>query len=86
MPRTVKAPIEVQMLSDYSRNIEYQCFRRKWNVEDLVTKTGLSRNTIQRIRANRHKQIDAHALTKFCEAFEVTPDHLLLRHEGIAYN
>jgi DNA-binding Xre family transcriptional regulator len=85
MPRTVKAQIEVQMLSDYSRNIEFQCFRRQWSVDDLVKQTGLSRNTIQRIRANRHKQIDAHALTKFCEAFSVNPDNLLLRHEGIAY-
>jgi DNA-binding Xre family transcriptional regulator len=85
MPRTAKPPIEVQMLSDYSRNIEFQCFRRQWTVEDLVSKTSLSKNTIQRIRANRHKQIDAHALTCFCSAFEVTPDELLLRHNGIAY-
>lgn len=85
MPRTAKPPIEVQMLSDYSRNIEYQCFRRQWSVEDLVAKTGLSKNTIQRIRANRHKQIDAHALSCFCAAFDATPNELLLRHEGIAY-
>lgn len=85
MPRTVKPQIEVQMLSDYSRNIELQCCRRQWSVEDLVSKTGLSRNTIQRIRANRHKQIDAHALSKFCDAFEVSPDNLLLRQEGITY-
>lgn len=85
MPRTAKPPIEVQMLSDYSRNIEFHCFRRQWSVEDLVIKTGLSRNTIQRIRANRHKQIDAHALTSFCTAFEVTPDALLLRHDDITY-
>lgn len=85
MPRTAKPPIEVQMLSDYSRNIEYQCFRRQWTVEDLVAKTGLSRNTIQRIRADRHKQIDALALTCFCTAFEVSPNELLLRHEGITY-
>lgn len=85
MPRTVKPQIEVQMLADYSRNIEYQCFRRQWSVDELVAKTGLSRNTIQRIRANRHKQIDALALSKFCEVFEVSPDGLLLRHEGITY-
>lgn len=85
MPRSIKSPVEVQMLSDYSRNIEFQCFRRSWTVEDLVTKTGLSRNTIQRIRSNRHKQIDAQALTKFCEAFETSPNELLLRHEGITY-
>lgn len=85
MPRTAKPPIEVQMLSDYSRNIEYQCFRRQWTVEDLVVKTGLSKNTIQRIRANRHKQVDAHVLTCFCDTFELSPNELLLRHEGITY-
>lgn len=85
MPRTAKPPIEVQMLSDYSRNIEYQCFRRQWGVEELVAKTGLSKNTIQRIRANRHKQIDAHALGCFCSAFDVSPNDLLLRHDGITY-
>lgn len=85
MPRVAKPAADSQMLSDYSRNVEYQSFSRKWDVEELCKRTGLTRNTIQRIRTNRHRSIDAYALSRFCEVFSVTPDELLLRREGIIY-
>ena len=86
MPRPVKAPIEVELLGNYSRNLEHQIFLRGWTVDTLVTRTGLGRNTINRIRKNRHKQVDPEALTKLCEVFNVSPNDLLLRQEGVAYS
>jgi DNA-binding Xre family transcriptional regulator len=84
-PETLESAPEPQMLSDYSRNIEYFCFKLQWTVDMLCEATGLSRNTINRIRANHHKHIDAHALTRFCNVFNVSPNELLLRIEGITY-
>jgi DNA-binding Xre family transcriptional regulator len=85
MAKPIKVDNDIQMLSDYSRNVEAQAFKRQWTVEDLMAKTGLSRNTIDRIRSNRHKHIDAYVLGRFMEAFDVTPDELLLRQPGLAY-
>jgi transcriptional regulator with XRE-family HTH domain len=85
MPRPVKAPVEVEMLGTYSRNLEHQIFLHGWSVDELMQRSGLGRNTINRIRKNRHKQIDPLALTKLSKVFNVTPNELLLRQEGIVY-
>lgn len=85
MAKPIKVENDVQMLSDYSRNIEAQAFKRQWSIEDLMAKTGLTRNTINRIRSNRHKHIDAHVLGCFMQAFDVSPNDLLLRQPDLAY-
>lgn len=85
MPRPIKTPVEVEMLGNYSRNVEHQIFLHGWTVDTLVEQSGLGRNTVNRIRKNRHKQIDPLALQKLCKVFQVSPNDLLLRQEGVAY-
>jgi DNA-binding Xre family transcriptional regulator len=85
MPRPIKAPVEVELLGNYSRNLEHQIFLRGWSVDELIENSGLGRNTINRIRKNRHKQIDPLALSKLSRVFEVSPNELLLRQEGVTY-
>lgn len=85
MPRPIKAQVEVELLGNYSRNLEYQIFLRGWSVDELIERSGLGRNTINRIRKNRHKQIDPLALSKLAKVFDVTPNDLLLRQEGVTY-
>lgn len=85
MPRPIKAQVEVELLGNYSRNLEHQIFLRGWSVDELIERSGLGRNTINRIRKNRHKQIDPLALSKLSKVFEVSPNDLLLRQEGVTY-
>lgn len=85
MPRGPRPQVEVQMLSDYSRNIDVYCAKRGWTIENLCVETGISRNTMGRIRANRHKTIDAEVLTRLCNIFGVSPNELLLRLPDVQY-
>lgn len=60
------------------RNLEYFSFLRGWSNERLAEQLGVSKNTLNRLRFGRSKNIDPEILVSSLEVFDLTPNDLLL--------
>ena len=53
---------------------------RRYNIQNVIDKTGLERNTVSKLYHDKVKRIDFRTLDKLCELFDCEPSDIL-RHE-----
>lgn len=52
---------------------------RRYNIQAVIDKTGLERNTVSNLYHDKVKRIDFKTLDKLCELFDCEPSDILRR-------
>lgn len=79
-------PQKPQLLTLYARNVELLACKKGWSFSEIATNTGISINTLNRVRHRRSKTIDPELLTEFLDLFKCTPNDLLQAHPDVDYS